>query len=92
MNKQTKETIVEFLKRTELKGYEVPAFNQAMHELLEDEPEEMLKDKEEIQDEDQEGQNQEPEEEITEQDIKKKKKDVSSIMAEIDGLWIRTYH
>ncbi len=86
MNKQTKETIVEFLKRTELKGYEVPAFNQVMHELLEDEPEEMLKDKEEIQDEDQEDQDQEPEEEITEQDIKKKKKDVSNIMAEIDGL------
>jgi hypothetical protein len=86
MNKQTKETIVEFLKRTELKGYEVPAFNQVMHELLEDEPEEMLKDKEEIQDEYQEDQDQEPEEEITEQDIKKKKKDVSNIMAEIDGL------
>lgn len=87
MNKQTKETIVEFLKRTELKGYEVPAFNQAMHELLEDEPEEMLKDKDEIQDEDQEEpEEEEPVEEITEEDIKKKKKDVSSIMAEIDGL------
>lgn len=87
MNKQTKETIVEFLKRTELKGYEVPAFNQAMRELLEDEPEEMLKDKDEIQDEDQEEQDEEePVEEITEEDIKKKKKDVSSIMAEIDGL------
>ncbi|HRY74146.1 MAG TPA: hypothetical protein P5098_00440 [Candidatus Dojkabacteria bacterium] len=86
MNKQTRETIVQFLQRTELKGYEVPAFNQVMQELLEEEPEEMLKDKEEIQDEDQEDQDQEPEEEITEQDIKKKKKDVSSIMAEIDGL------
>ena len=62
MNKQTRETIVQFLQRTELKGYEVPAFNQVMQELLEEEPEEMLKDKEEIQDEDQEDQDQEPEE------------------------------
>ena len=86
MNKQTKETIVEFLKRTELKGYEVPAFNQAMHELLEDEPEELLKDKDEIQDEDQEEQDEEePEEEISEDDIKKKKKDVSNIMRDIEG-------
>lgn len=87
MNKQTKETIVEFLKRTELKGYEVPAFNQAMHELLEDEPEEMLKDKEEIQDEDQEKpEEEEPVEEYTEEDIKKKKRDVAHIMKDIEGL------
>lgn len=87
MNKQTKETIVEFLKRTELKGYEVPAFNQAMHELLEDEPEELLKDKDEIQDEDQEEQDKgEPVEEVPEEDINKKKRDIAHIMAEIDGL------
>lgn len=85
MNKQTKETIVEFLKRTELKGYEVPAFNQAMHELLEDEPE-MLKDKDEIQDEDQEEpEEEEPVEEITEEDIKKKKRDVAHIMKDIEA-------
>jgi hypothetical protein len=87
MNKQTKETIVEFLKRTELKGYEVPAFNQAMQELLGEDPEEMLKDKDEIQDEDQEEQDEEdPEEEISEDDIKKKKKDVSNIMKDIEVL------
>jgi len=87
MNKQTRETIVQFLQRTELKGYEVPAFNQVMQELLEEEPEEMLKDKEEIQDEDQEEQDEEePVEDVPEEDIKKKKKDVLNIMKDIEGL------
>ena len=98
MNKQTKENILQFLNRTELKGYEVPAFNQCISELLaEDEVEKLHEDKEEIQDEDQEDfQDQESDEEEleehTDKEINKKKKAVTSILDEVGGLWTRTYH
>ena len=85
MNKQTKENILQFLNRTELKGYEVPAFNQCISELLsEDEVEKLHEDKEEIQDEDQE--DFQEDEEHTDKEINKKKKAIKSILDEVDGL------
>ena len=88
MNKQTKENILQFLNRTELKGYEVPAFNKCISELLaEDEVEKLHEDKEEIQDEDQEDfQEDEEPEEHTDKEINKKKKAIKSILDEVDGL------
>jgi len=89
MNKQTKENILQFLNRTELKGYEVPAFNQCISELLaEDEVEKLHEDKEEIQDEDQEDfqEDEEEKEEHTDKEINQKKKAVTSILDEVGGL------
>ena len=94
MNKQTKENILQFLNRTELKGYEVPAFNQCISELL---AEENLQEKGVENNEDQEDfQDQESDEEEleehTDKEINKKKKAITSILDEVDGLWTRTYH
>jgi len=88
MNKQTKENILQFLNRTELKGYEVPAFNQCISELL---AEENLQEKGVENNEDQEDfQDQESDEEEleehTDKEINKKKKAITSILDEVDGL------
>jgi len=88
MNKQTKENILQFLNRTELKGYEVPAFNQCISELL---AEENLQEKGVENNEDQEDfQDQESDEEEleehTDKEINKKKKAVTSILDEVGGL------
>lgn len=82
------------MNRTELKGYEVPAFNQCISELL---AEENLQEKGVENNEDQEDfQDQESDEEEleehTDKEINKKKKAITSILDEVDGLWTRTYH
>lgn len=80
-----------FLERTELKGSEVPMFNEVINFLVtefnNEEKPKSEEPEEEIQDEDQEEQDEEePVEEITDKKIQKKKIELKDLMGEVDSL------
>jgi hypothetical protein len=86
MNKQTIEYAIAFLNRTELKGSEVPYFNEIMSELEKEynkKPVVTSEDQdEEMEDEEQE----EDEPEISDKEVKKEKKKVLDLMEEVNQL------